>query len=137
MRFRKIRKRTTSRTIITGPPTNSPSTNCQPSSNAITIPSSKTRFVEANSKTIAAVKSAPRLNSERASATDAYEQDEDAAPSPVATSSVFGESSGISRRISRFETTACTTPESAKPRISAQRISQVIPAVKDSARTIS
>jgi hypothetical protein len=48
---------------------------------------------------------------------------------------VFGESSGIRRRISRFETTAWTIPESAKPRISAQRISQVIPAAKDRART--
>jgi hypothetical protein len=54
-----------------GPPTNSPSTNSQPSSRAMTIPNSKTRLVEANSNTIAAVKSAPRLKSDRASATDA------------------------------------------------------------------
>ena len=57
--------------IISGPPTNSPTTNSQPSSSAITIPSSKTRLVEAISKAIDAVKSAPRRNSERASATAA------------------------------------------------------------------
>ncbi len=37
-----------------------------------------------------------------------------------------GESSGISRVISLFFTTACTAPDRAKPRMSAQRISQVI-----------
>src|SRR5438093_13138788 len=41
-----------------------------------------------------------------------------------------GESSGSRRVISRLETTACTAPESAKPRISAQRISQVMPKAK-------
>ena len=60
-----------SRTIISGPPTNSPSVNCQPRTSAIRMPSSTTRFVEANSKAIAAVKSAPRRKSERASATAA------------------------------------------------------------------
>ena len=44
------------------------------------IPSSITRLVEANWKAIAAVKSAPLLKSERASATEAYEQEEEAAP---------------------------------------------------------
>jgi hypothetical protein len=34
-----------------------------------------------------------------------------------------GESSGSSRLISPLDTTACTTPDSAKPRISAHRIS--------------
>lgn len=96
-----------------------------------------TRLVDANSNTIAEVKSAPRLKSERASATDAYEQDEDAAPRPAETSNVLGESSGISRRISRLDTTAWTTPERAKPRINAQRISQVIPAVNERASTSS
>jgi hypothetical protein len=66
-----MRKATATRTIISGPPTNSPSTNSQPSSRAITIPSSNTRFVEAISNAIAAVKSAPRRNSDRASATAA------------------------------------------------------------------
>ncbi len=71
---------------------------------------------------MAAVKSAPLRKIDRASATTAYEQDDDAAPRPAATTSVRGESSGISRVISRFETTAWTTPVSVKPRISAQRI---------------
>src|SRR5205823_4156257 len=98
------------------------------------IPSSITRFVEANWNAIAAVKSAPLRKSERASATDAYEQDDDAAPRPEAIASVFGESSGRSRRISRFDTTACTAADSAKPRISAHSTSQVIPKAKLSAR---
>ena len=55
----------------------------------------------------------------------------------VAVASERGELSGRSRRISRFETTACTVAERAKPRISAQRISQVIPNVKLSARQTS
>jgi hypothetical protein len=59
-----------------------------------------------------------------ASATAAYEHDEDAAPNPQALASVFGELLGSIRLISPFETTACTTPESAKPRMSGQRISQ-------------
>ena len=80
------------------------------------------------------MKSAPLRNSDRANATDAYEHDDEAAPRPDATTSVFGESSGSSRRISRFETTACTVPESAKPRISAHNTSQVIPNAKLSAR---
>src|SRR6266702_2758551 len=76
------------------------------------------------SNTIAAVKFAPLRNNDRASATDAYEQLDEAAPRPVARSSVLGESSGNSRRISRFETTACTIPERANPRISAHNTCQ-------------
>jgi hypothetical protein len=38
----------------------------------------------------------------------------------------LGESSGSSRLISRFDTTACTAPDRAKPRMSAHRISQNI-----------
>jgi hypothetical protein len=61
---------------------------------------------------------------DRANATAAYEQEEEAAPSPEAMASERGESSGSSRLISPLDTTAWTTPESAKPRMSAQRISQ-------------
>ena len=39
-----------SKTIINGPPMNSPSTNCQPSKSHMMIPSSITRFVDAISK---------------------------------------------------------------------------------------
>ena len=123
--------------IISGPPTNSPRTNSQPSRSAITIASSATRLVEAISNAIAEVKSAPRLKSERDRATAAYEQDDDAAPSAVARTSVRGRSSGSSRCISFFETAAWTTPDSAKPRISAQRIAQSIPNENESASTIS
>jgi hypothetical protein len=45
--------------------------NCQPISSARITPSSITRFVEAISNAIAAVKSAPLRNSARASATAA------------------------------------------------------------------
>ena len=58
------------------------------------IPSSMTRFVEAISKAIAAMKSAPLRKSDRASATAAYEHEEDAAPSAVAIASERGEESG-------------------------------------------
>src|SRR5439155_10709324 len=131
---RKRRNSSASSTIMIGPPTNSARVNCQPISSARMIPSSITRLVDANWNAIAAVKSAPLRNSERASATAAYEQEDEAAPRPDATASVFGESSGSRRRISRFETTACTAPESAKPRISAHNTSQVMPKAKLSAR---
>lgn len=45
------------------PPTNSATANCQPISTHNTIPSSTTRFVEANMNTIELTKSAPRWNS--------------------------------------------------------------------------
>ena len=47
-----------------GPPTNSASANCQPISTSSTRPSSTTRFVEANMKIIAVVKSAPFWNND-------------------------------------------------------------------------
>ena len=51
-------------TIMIGPPTNSASANCQPISTSNTTPSSTTRFVDANMKIIAVVKSAPFWNSD-------------------------------------------------------------------------
>jgi len=54
-----------------GAPMNSASANCQPSRTIMMIPSSRTRFVDASSKTIAAVKLAPFLKIDRASATAA------------------------------------------------------------------
>src|SRR5439155_1087105 len=112
---------------------NSAAANGQPSTRIMMILSSTTRFVDANSKAMAAVKFAPLRKIDRASATAAYEHDDDAAPSAHAIASVRGESSGSSRLIWRLETTAWTTPESAKPRISAQRISQSIAKAKPSA----
>src|SRR6266508_1205381 len=115
------------------PTANSATVNCQPSSTARMTPSSITRLVEANWKAIAAVKSAPLRKIDRASATAAYEHDDEAAPSPVARRTDRGESSGSSRLISPLETTACTAPDSAKPRISAHRISQSIANARPSA----
>ena len=104
--MRNARNSRTRTTIITGPPTNSASANRHPINTASTTPSSITRFVEANSNAIAAVKFAPFRKIDRASATAAYEHEEDVAPSPVATASERGESSGISRVISDLDTTA-------------------------------
>jgi hypothetical protein len=50
------------------PPMNSAAANCQPISSHSTMPSSSTRFVEANMNACAAVKSAPRAKSVLASA---------------------------------------------------------------------
>src|SRR5215831_18039715 len=120
------RNATAMSTIMMGPPTNSPRVNCHDSSRAKMMPSSITRLVLAISKAIAAVKLAPRRNRDRASATAAYEHDEEAAPSPVATASVFGRSSPSSRMTVWRRTTAWTTADSVNPRISDQVICQVI-----------
>ena len=50
--------------IKISPPTSSASVNCQPMKTQITIPSSKTRFVEANWNAIAEAKLAPLANSD-------------------------------------------------------------------------
>ena len=133
-RPRRNRRNSTARnTIISGPPVNSARVNCQPISSARITPSSMTRLVEAISKAIAAVKSAPLRNSARASATAAYEHDDDAAPSPAATASVRGRSSPSSRTTVDRRTTAWTTADSANPRISAHVICHVIDPVMDRA----
>ena len=103
---RNTANRTARKTIISGPPTNSASVNCHPIKTARMMPSSMTRLVDANSKAIADVKSAPLRNRERASATAAYEQEDEAAPKPEATASDRGESSGSRRVISDLDTTA-------------------------------
>jgi len=61
----------TKRTIIRRPPNNSLAVNCQPISTASTIPSTITRLVEANMKTIAVTKLAPSENRDLAIAADA------------------------------------------------------------------
>ena len=70
-------------------------------------------------------------------ATTAQEQDDEAAPRPVAIASVFGESSGRSLLISPFETTACTTPDKPNPKINGHKISQNIANAIQSAWPIS
>src|SRR4051794_8139131 len=112
--------------MMIGPPTNSASVNCQPSRSARITPSSITRLVLAISKTIAALKLAPLRNSERASATAAYEHDELATPSPVALASVAGRSSPSMRVMVSRRTTAWTIADSVKPRTNDQVICQVI-----------
>ena len=92
--------------MISGPPTNSARVNCHPMSSARIKPSSMTRFVLASANAVAAVKFAPLRKSDRASATAAYEQDDDAAPSPVAISRLRGESSGSNRAIVDLRTRA-------------------------------
>ena len=90
------------------------------------FPSSTTRFVEANSKMIADVKSPPFLKIERAIATDAYEQEEEAAPRPVDMARERGELSGNNLAISFLEMTAWIMADIAKPRIRAHAISHNI-----------
>src|SRR3954466_11832910 len=70
--------------IRTIPPRYSASVNCQPIRIHSTRPSSQTRLVDANWNASAATAEAPFWNSDLAIATAAYEQDDDAAPSPVA-----------------------------------------------------
>src|SRR5437870_11546608 len=96
--------------------------------------SSATKFVDASWNAIAAVKFAPLRKIERASATAAYEQEDDAAPRAHAIASDFGESSGNNFVISLLETTACTTADNPKPRISGHKISHSIANAIQSAR---
>ena len=124
LRERKILKSTAMITTISGPPTNSASANCQPMRTMRMIDNSATRFVEASSNAIAAVKSAPFRKIDRASATAAYEHDDEAAPRPVAIARLFGESSGKSFVICDFDTTACTAPDNPNPKINGHKISQ-------------
>ncbi len=90
------------------------------------MPSSITRLVLAISKTIAEVKLAPLRNSDRAIATAAYEHEDETAPRPAATASVFGLSSPSSRVMVWRRTRAWITADKANPRISDQVTSQVI-----------
>src|ERR1039457_3653559 len=127
------RSSTTSSAIMMGPPTNSAAMNCQPSTTASNTLSSTTRFVDANWKAMAAIKSAPLRNNVRANAVAAYEHEEDAAPSADAFTIVFADESGSKRLICALETTASTTDDSRNPRHSAQRISHAMVAVIASA----
>src|SRR5215470_12744708 len=120
------RNATAMSTIMIGPPTNSPRVNCHDSSSARMMPSSMTRLVLAISNAMALMKLAPRRNRARASATAAYEHDEEAAPRPAATASVLGRSSPSSRMTVSRRMTAWITADNVNPRISDQVICQVI-----------
>src|SRR5665213_985080 len=109
---------------ITAAPTTSATANCQPRKTIMTIVNSSTRFVEAISNVIAAVKSAPFRKIDRAIATAAYEQDDEAAPSPHARRSVRGRWSPNMRTMASLDTTAWMAAEIPKPRINGHRICQ-------------
>jgi hypothetical protein len=111
---------------MTSPPAYSASVNCQEISSARIIPSSMTRLVLAISNTIAEVKLAPLRSSDRASATAAYEHEDDAAPRPVARVSVLGLSSPSMRVIVCRRTRAWTIADRANPSMSDQVISQAM-----------
>ena len=106
------------------PPTNSASANSKPISSHSTMPSSTTRLVLAIMNTIAAVKSAPRANNVLARAEDAYEQDELMTPKKDDFARVRGRWLPRAACISVRDTNAWTAPDNAKPRTSAQRVSQ-------------
>src|SRR5436309_3262488 len=112
--------------IITIPPTYSASVNCQPISTHSTRPSSHTRFVEANWNASAVADDAPFWNRDFAIAIAAYEHDEDAAPSPVASATGFGPDPDSARSIRARGTHAWSIAEIAKPNTSAHQTSQAI-----------
>ncbi|CAB4905586.1 unannotated protein [freshwater metagenome] len=111
---------------MTMPPMSSARANCHPIKIQRTIPMSMTKFVLANIKTIEAVKFAPLLKRLLANALAAYEHDELTIPKKVAFASVAAESSPRDSRIRFLDTKAWTTPESANPRTSAQKVSKNI-----------
>src|SRR3984957_13765802 len=117
---------TASNTIITRPPLNSAARNCQPRRMRSTRPSSKTRLVDANSKMTAFPSVEPFRNRVRATATAAYEQDEDAAPKTVASATDFGVSRPNKRETACLETSVSTTADNSKPRVNGQRTCQNI-----------
>ena len=111
-RGRRVKRRMTASMItISRPPLSSATRNCQPNRMKSTRPSSKTRLVEANSKMMALPRDAPLRKSVRATATAAYEQEEEAAPSPVAMAADLGESVPRARETRSFDTKASTTAD--------------------------
>ena len=100
--------------------------NCQPISTHRTRPSSQTKFVDANWKASIAPADAPFSKSDLPMATAAYEQDEDAAPRPVAQASGRAPSSDRAASMRCRGTHAWTIAEMAKPSTSAHHTSQAM-----------
>jgi hypothetical protein len=125
------------RRMSTKPPANSAAVNSGPRKIHSTIPSSKTRLVEANMNASAAGSPAPFWNVLLAIAIAAYEHDDDAAPSPVAFSVDPRPRPPSTRSISPRVNQACTIPDSRKPRISAHHTSHAIWKAKLSASPIA
>src|SRR2546421_4917043 len=133
---RRVHRKSSARIrIMSTPPANSAPRNGQPSRISRISPSSKTRLVEANSKTMAAGKLAPLRKSERAIATAAYEQDDDAAPRSVAIPRLRGESDPRVRATALRETRVCTMADRRNPSASGQRTSQSMSKADASALT--
>src|SRR2546429_3831169 len=112
--------------ITTRPPTYSARVNCHPISTHSTSPSSHTRFVEANWKASEVAAEAPFAKSERAIAIAAYEQEDDAAPRPVALAIGMKPLPESALSIRRRGTHAWTIAEIANPRTSAHHTSYAI-----------
>src|SRR5579884_2106334 len=119
-------------TISTRPPANSARVNCQPISTHSTIPSSNTRFVEANWKASAEAAEAPLANSDLAIAIAAYEHEDEAAPRPVASATGRTPAPPSARSIRCLGTHACTIAEIANPSTSAHHTSHAISKLFDS-----
>ncbi len=112
--------------IMIGPPMNSrePRT-ASPSTRRARCRARRTRFVDANMKTIAEMKSAPFWNSDFAIAVAAYEQLDDTIPKPDARATDRGPVvAQHALHAVACDTNACTAPDSVKPRISAHSVSQ-------------
>ena len=112
--------------ISTRPPTNSASVKRQPMNSHRTIPSSKTRFVDANWNAIAEARLAPFSNRDFAIAIAAYEHEDDAAPSPVASAASRGPRPPSADCSCLRGTHAWTTPDSANPSTSAHQTSHAM-----------
>ena len=100
--------------------------NCHPIRIQITIPSSITRFVEANWNASADAAEAPFVNSDLAIAIAAYEHEEEAAPRPVASPTGRAPDPPRARSMRVRGTQAWTTPEIAKPSTSAHQTCHAI-----------
>jgi hypothetical protein len=104
------------------PPKNSATANCQPIIIQSTRPSSITKFVLANMKTIEEVKFAPLENKLFAKALAEYEQDELMIPNSDALKTLLKLSSPSCSLIFLREANACTAPDKVNPKISAQKV---------------
>ena len=87
-------------------------------------PSSSTKLVEANMKTLAATKSAPFTKSDFDMAEAAYEHEDETMPKREARVTAAGRWLPMERCIESWLTKAWTAPERPKPRTRGHRVSQ-------------
>ena len=119
------------------PPTNWATANCQPNKTTITTPISITKLVEANMKTLTATKSAPFTKSDLDMAVAAYEHDDESIPKAVARPTAGRWWSPNLARIGSRLTKAWTAPESPKPKMSGQSVTQNMKKASRSDRPMS